>query len=194
MNIFGLGGSSTTTDRGTQLGSWGQLGNLGGYGTNQGEKNTNQAADFYSDILSGDPTKQAAAIAPEASVIEGQAEQQKKTQSEFGNRSGGTNATDQMIDTNAKSSVQNLINSLLPQAAAGLTQIGGEQLNLGESAESTLASDTESAREADTQQQNMLGGGIASLLKGGIGSVFEGLAGGGGAGDVLSSLAGFALA
>lgn len=192
MSIFG--GTASSTDRSQELNQWGNLSDIAGFGKKKGESNINQASTFYSDILSGDPTKQAAAIAPETATIEGQAEQQKKTSSEFGNRSGGTNATNQMIDTNAKSSVNDLINKLLTTSASSLTSIGENELSLGETAAGTLASDTETSRQFDKQQENQMGSGIAGLLKGGIGSVFEGLAGGGGAGDVLSSLAGFALA
>lgn len=191
--LFGLGGSAVDTDRSKQLGAWGDLSDLSGYGKNQGEKNTNQASTYWSDILSGDPTKTAAAVAPQANIIRGQAQQQKLTTSEFGNRSGGTNATGQMIDTSSASAIQNLVNSLIPQAASHLEKIGSDQLQLSANTATSLGDQTEKAREFDTQQANKLGGGIGSLLKGGIGSVFEGLAGGGGFGDVLSSLAGFAL-
>lgn len=192
--LFGLGGSAVNTDRNQELGAWGTLSDLSNYGKNQGTKNTNQASTYWSDILSGDPTKTAAAIAPQSKIIAGQAEQQRKTTSEFGNRSGGTNATNQMIDTNSAAAIQNLINSLIPQAASHLEKIGSDELHLGADTASSLGQQTERARQFDTEQANALGGGISKLLKGGIGSVFEGLAGGGGFGDVLSSLAGFALA
>lgn len=192
--LFGLGGSASGTDRGTELGAWGTLSDLSNFGKNKGEKAIGQASTYWSDILSGDPTKTAQAIAPQSKIIAGQAEQQRKTTSEFGNRSGGTNAANQMIDTNSAAAIQNLINSLIPQAASHLENIGGMELNLGAGTAATLGNQTERSREFDIQQENQTGAGISQLLKGGIGSIFEGLSGGGGFGDVLSSLAGFALA
>lgn len=162
--LFGLGGSASGTDRGTQLSSWGTLGDLSQYGKNQGEKNTNQASTYWSDILSGDPTKTAQAIAPQAKVINQQAEQQRLTTSQFGNRSGGTNASNQMIDTNSASAIQNLVNSLIPQAASNLESIGGMELGLGANTAQALAGDTERARETDIEQENKLGAGIGKLF------------------------------
>lgn len=89
-----------------------------------GSKAVSQGTGFWSDILSGDPTKMAAAIAPETKVIQGQAQQKKKQATEFGTRSGGTAATNAAIDTNATAAIQDLVNRLRPQAARELTTVG----------------------------------------------------------------------
>jgi len=188
--LFGMGGSASKTDRTHELGAWGTLSDVSNFGTGAGKTNITSGTADFKDILSGDPTKVSEAIAPQAGAIRSQANQQIQTNSQFGNRSGGTNASNQQISTNAEGKVQDLINTLIPQAAQNLESTGLSELSAGSSAAGELGSQTESARQFDKQQEGQLGGSIASLLTGGVGSVIEGLAGGGGAGDVVSSLLG----
>lgn len=163
--IFGVGGEASKTDRKNELDAWNTLGDLSHFGAGEGKKNIGQASNYWSDILSGDQKKLAAAIAPQTQVIQGQKQQQKNQLAEFGNRSGGTNASGQMIDVNADKAVQDLINTLIPQAASHLENIGGKELDLGASTAGTLGEQTEAARQADKASEAAMGGGIFSILK-----------------------------
>ena len=55
-----------------------QFGQIGGFATGLGESNLSQASNFYSSLLSGDPSKQAKALGPEIGAIQQQGQQAKK--------------------------------------------------------------------------------------------------------------------
>ncbi|HKM80541.1 MAG TPA: hypothetical protein VJY15_06220, partial [Candidatus Acidoferrum sp.] len=198
--LFGIGGSSSKTDRNNQLGSWGSLSSLtnqtqqiGGQNVAAGESNIGTGANFFQSLLSNKPGAVAQAVSPQVSAVTGQAQQQRQQAAEFGNRGGGTNATQQATTSTSSGEITNLINSLIPSAASNLETIGGQQESLGLTAlgqagtnAGTLGSLTGGARTTDLAQNNAQGAGIASLLASGA----EGLQGGGGASDVLSSLIG----
>lgn len=121
-----FGGSNPTLS--SAIGKFGQI---GGFATGLGEKNVAQGSKFFSDIVSGDPTKQARALGPEISSVQGQKQQQLKSMAEFGNRSGGTNAAAQMAGDTARASINNMIASLLGTSASALTSSGSSLLSTG---------------------------------------------------------------
>jgi hypothetical protein len=176
--LFGIGGSSTKTDRTTQLGSWGDLSSLtgttssiGGSGTATGQANTQAGTNYFSSLLSNQPGVISQAVAPQVSALTGQAQQQRQQTSEFGNRSGGTTASQQATTSQTSGQISNLINSLIPGAASNLENVGVQQQGLGLTAfgeagatAGELGTLTEQAREQDIQQQNQIGAGIASLI------------------------------
>ena len=102
----------------------GKLGDLGSFSSNTGRNATNTAQNYYSNLLSGDPSKISAAIAPEIAANSQQAQQQKQTIGEFGGRSGGNTATANNIDTNSRGNIIDLIGKLLG-GAAGLQASAG---------------------------------------------------------------------
>lgn len=181
--IFGIGGEASKTDRSKELGAWGTLGDVGTFGSKSGQKNAGAAGDYWQAILSGDKDKIAKAIAPQTQVIQGQAQQKKNQVAEFGNRSGGSNASSQMIDTEANKEVQDLINTLIPQAATNLGNLGTQELSIGENAAGTLGQQTEAARQADKASEGALGKGIFNIAKAGLsflpgGSIISSILGG----------------
>ena len=111
-----------------------ESGQIGGFATGLGQQNLTQSSKFYSDILSGDPTKQAQALAPEISGIQGRTQQQLKGLAEFGNRSGGTNAASQMAAGQARGDINNMIAGLLGTSASNLGSLGSGLLSTGLSA------------------------------------------------------------
>ena len=125
--FFGIGGGAS----GDEKNMYKLLANLGTYGTQKGQGATNQALDYFEAFLSGDPTKIASAIAPETKVIQGQAEQRKKQNAEFGTRSGGTAASNANIDTNTLSQISDLVNRTRTAAAGEVAGIGQNLLNTG---------------------------------------------------------------
>jgi hypothetical protein len=82
----------------------------------QGLGDLNESQGFMDAILSGDPTKIGQVLSPQIKAIQGQGQQQKQTNATFGNRSGGTNATNQNIDDKTKGSIDDLISSLTGSA------------------------------------------------------------------------------
>lgn len=176
--LFGLGGSGAKTTRKNELASWGSLENIGGFATpfaenqiTQGGKNLSNASDFWNTLLSGDKTKIAQTLAPAISTIEGQSQQQIDTIANTNNRSGGTNAELNSLQTNKQASIQGLIDSLIPQAANEVAQIGQAQesagsgvLSLAENAYGTVGGQTTELLPTQLQLQQQIQGAIMSSL------------------------------
>ncbi|HWF62946.1 MAG TPA: hypothetical protein VN666_21920 [Nitrospira sp.] len=135
-----------------------------------GENSVSQGLGFDSDILSGDPTKIAQALAPEIKAGQQQVNEQALTNAQFGNRGGGTNSSTQNAQTNERGNIISLIGGLQKGAADSLTA-GGENL-LGQG--STNLSKQADLATANRQRQTSDVGGIAS----GVASIAEPFLGG----------------
>ncbi len=131
MGFWGslFGGSNPTLSKDIN-----QFGQIGGFATGLGENNLSQASNFWSSILSGDPSKTAKTLAPQISSIQQQGQQKKNATAQFGNRSGGNNASNQMVTDNSRADVNDLIASLTGNAASGLASSGSGLLGQGASA------------------------------------------------------------
>ena len=115
-----------------------------------GAQDVNAASGFYTDILSGDPTKEGEALAPEISGLKSRVGQQKKTGAEFGTRSGGTAAQNNAADTNANTEILNLEGGLKQSAASGAASLGTSQEGLG------LEANQVNAKESQQRMENWL--------------------------------------
>jgi len=100
----------------------GQLGDLSTFTSNTGQGAINAGNTFEQGILSGDPATIARTLAPEISTGAQEVQQQAKTNAEFGNRGGGTNASTQAAQSNERGNIINLI---------GQEQQGAAQAELG---------------------------------------------------------------
>ncbi len=121
-----FGGSNKTLSGDTN-----QTGSIAGYATGLGEGDLTASSNFYRSILSGDPSQQAKALAPEISAQQGQVSQAKKQLGEFGTRSGGTAGAAASMDSTARGNITNLIGSLTNSAASNLASTGSSLLNTG---------------------------------------------------------------
>lgn len=113
-----------------------QHSNLSGASTwasNEGMKDITASTDFMKAILSGDPTKIGQVLGPQIKAIQEQGVQQKATNTQFHNRGGGTNATNQRIGDNTRSSVNDLISSVTGTAVSGLNSTGTSLFSAGQS-------------------------------------------------------------
>jgi len=110
---------------------YGQLTSASGFATGLGESDLTASSNFMRDILSGDATKTAQALAPQISAAKSSAEQQKKTTAEFGARGGGTAAAMNAADDKTHGMITDLIGSLTGSSASGLANTGGNLLGLG---------------------------------------------------------------
>jgi hypothetical protein len=128
MGFFGglFTGSNPTLDA-----NIGKFGSEGDFATTQGEGDTSAASKFYADILNGDQTKEAQALAPEIGAIKGQAQQQKKSIAENGTRSGGTAAEAASIDDKVTGDITGLIGGLKTGAASGAASLGTAEQGIG---------------------------------------------------------------
>lgn len=139
------GNSSAKTDRVTQLTEEGNLDKVAGYlktlgpelttagraATTAGLEDTGAASRYYSNILSGDPAKVAAAVAPETKAVTGQEQQQLKQITNTGNRAGGTNAVAQSLPGQTRSIIGDSILKAQSGAASGLERTGSEASRVG---------------------------------------------------------------
>jgi len=141
--FFGIGEGPSKAETNAQS----ALQGTANYATSTGENATNQSTNFWSSILSGDMSKIMQVLGPQITAIKNQGQQIKQTASQFGNRSGGTNATLQNVDDNTRTAVNNLISSLTGAAATNLGNEGLSLLNTGAGA------NVNSFNEAKTIQQ-----------------------------------------
>lgn len=161
MSFFSslFGGQDQTLNSGIS-----QFGNISGFGVGQGENDINAAGGFWNSILSGDPTKIGQVLGPQIAAIQGQGQQQKQTLGQFGNRSGGTNATQQTIGDTTRSNVNKLIGSLTGSAASNLGSMGENLLSQGTSAlQSQLGA---SQQQMQNWSNSILGLGITQGIGG----------------------------
>ena len=129
-----LGGNAANTDRKKELEAYGDLERVfnqfqkyASQDRTAGAINEGRAGNFYSSILSGDPSKVAAAVAPASNASRQTGEQEIKQLGSFGNRSGGTNTVAAGVKERGRG---NLIDSILGAqtgSAGALAGLGGTQ-------------------------------------------------------------------
>lgn len=128
MSFLGslFGGSSPTLNNLIDT-----YGSIGQSQTGQGQKNQNTATDFWDSIVSGDATKQMQALSPEISAAKVSNQQTRKTNTIFGNRGGGTAASNAASSDKLHSDITDLIGSLTNSSASSLATVGTSQVNTG---------------------------------------------------------------
>lgn len=183
--FFGIGMGPTKEEKS----QYGDIAGIGDFGTSEGKKDTLASDNFWHSILSGDPSKIATVLGPEISGINKQGQQQKKTAAEFGNRGGGTNASEQMAGDTTRTSYDSIVSELTGKAAGALGASGSSLLAAGLSAHDSAFADANIIQKQKSAKMNDLfksitsvaaafvpGGGAAGLAKKALG----GLKGGGG--------------
>jgi len=149
------------------------LEDLWGFENPLGEKSVQQGLDWNSDILSGDPTKIAMALAPEIRAGQDQVNQQAQQNAQFHNRGGGTNASTQNAQTNERGNIIDLIGGLQKGAASTLTGAGENLLNMG-------SGNVSKSADLKTQDRQRVVGDVSGIAKD-VAGIATGFAGGMGA-------------
>ena len=123
MGFFGslFGGSNPTLNENIPA-----FQKAAGFDTGIGEGDVTAASKYWNDILSGDPTKMAQAVAPETAAIQGQAQQAKNQTAQFSPRSGGTAAAIAGLDANSRAQIIKLLGGL----QSGTFTTGGPLINV----------------------------------------------------------------
>lgn len=148
-----FGGSNSTLNKDLE-----DTGQQAGFDTGQGQGDITAGTDFLKDILSGDPTKQAQALAPEISSEKKSVQQDQKTGAMMGTRSGGTAAANVSAADKAHSDITDMLAKLTGTAATALPSIG---TNL--TAQGTAATQDEAKlaqQRMENWQKSILGQGI----------------------------------
>ena len=137
------------------------LNDLAGFSSNTGEQGTNAAMGYDQGILSGDPTKVAQTLAPEIKTLGEQAQQNKNTVAQFGNRGGGMNSVMAGLDDATRAKLISLMGSLRQGAAQNLGQLGTANLQLGQSG--NMDAGKLAQMEHENQMNSIFGKGLADL-------------------------------
>jgi len=111
-----------------------QFGQIAGFSTSQGETDIGNSSKFLNSILSGDSSKISQTLAPQIGQAKTSAQQDAKTRTEFGSRSGGTAASNNASGDKAHSDITSMIASLTGKAAESLGSEGAGLLSQGQSA------------------------------------------------------------
>ena len=146
-------GSGADTDREQELANYGRLSSAGTNLTASGSSDTGDAAAYFKNLLNGNPNAVAAAAAPVTNVIAGQAAEAKKAIGVGGDRTGGTNAETQNINSQARAQSADEIMKARGGAAPALAQVGAGETGAGLSADSTLGSEA-TANRAESYKEN----------------------------------------
>lgn len=145
------------------------LNSLAGYSSNTGEQGTNAAMNYNLGILSGDPTQVAQTLAPEIKTLGEQAQQNKNTVAQFGNRGGGMNSVMANLDDATRAKLISLMGGLRQGAAGQLGQLGTANLQLGQQGNVDAAKIAQ--QQMENQQGSLLSGIINKGVSGGLGLI-----------------------
>jgi hypothetical protein len=149
-------GSNPTLD-----GTIGNANDVMGFGTSVGKGDIGAASDFYKTLLGGNSAAEAKLLAPQIKTVQDQAQQKINTEQQFGDRSGGTNAGNQMTLDNARGSVDDMIAKLTGGAAGGLANLGTSTLGIGLNANEIAA--REAQQRLENQRNSIFGKGIGDF-------------------------------
>jgi hypothetical protein len=150
-----------------------RMGDLAGYSSNVGETGTNTALNYNQGILSGDPTQVAMTLSPEIKTLGEQAQNNKNTVAQFGNRGGGMNAVMAGLDDATRAKLISLMGGLRQGAAQNLQTIGQNNLQLGQ--QGTMNEAQLAQQRFENWKNSIMGKGIqtgvSALETAGLGAV-----------------------
>ena len=152
-----FGGQNTQLDKGI-----GQFNNYADFANQQGEGDTSAASKYFQGILGGDSSTVAKTLAPQIGDAKSSAQQQNKTLSQFGTRSGGTAATTAANNDKVHSDITNLIGNLTGGAASGAASLGTAQQGLAQQA--TGEADQTAQLRMQNWLNSILGKGITGAI------------------------------
>lgn len=135
------------------------LSSLSGSTASEGLSDVGTSGNFFRSILNGSATK---VLAPQISSIQKQGQQKLQTLSQFGNRSGGTNAAAQTAGDTTLSSINDLIASLTGTAAGALGSEGSGLLNTSINASNSAVNDSQ--MKLSNIMNSILGKGIGGAV------------------------------
>jgi hypothetical protein len=180
--MFGIGMGPSSQEKQ----AYGGLNNLAGFDSSHGQGDVSLGEDWMRGILSGDPAKISKLLGPQIAGIKNRSQQKLQTASQFGDRSGGTNAGLQQTGDNIDSQINGMIDSLTQGAVGGITSLG-ENL-VGQGAQNY----GQAFGEAQTmqQQEQQRWGDIFNSISGIVGTVGGFFPGGGKLNKIFTGAAG----
>jgi hypothetical protein len=150
-----FGGSNPTLNQGIK-----QAGQTSQFAGGLGQKLTSQAGGFFSDLLSGDPSKTAKLLAPQTREMRQRAQQGKQALAQFGSRSGGTAGAAAGIDAATRGDINDLVAKLTGSAVTGAASMGQNLIDTGLNA---LGNQVQmSQQQMDNWSNSILGKGLTT--------------------------------
>jgi hypothetical protein len=168
-SFFGIGFGPS----GQEESAYGATMGAGNFGVSLGEQDLSSASNFWNSILSGDPTKISQVLGPAMSAANKQSQQAKMTASQFGNRSGGSNAFMQSVDDQTRGNITSMIGGLMGTGAGQLGSIGGSAFSTGSQNLATGFSEAQIMQQQRQAQLSDIFGSIAAIA-GGVAGGFAG--------------------
>jgi len=152
-----------------------------GFATGLGEQDLTASSNFMNEILSGDPTKVATALAPQINQQQQRTQQAKDTTAQFGPRSGGTAATVANMGAADRASTTDLVGGLTGKAASDLGSMGSGLLSTGMSGDITGFDQASALQKQKAAKFNDIMSSTAAVAAAPFtgGASLSGLAGGG---------------
>lgn len=101
-----------------------KTGQVADFSSGLGQSSATKGTNFFSSITSGDPTKIATALAPAISAGQQGVQQQKNHIAQFGNRSGGSTAKSNALESENRGNITNMVGGMQANAASTLLSSG----------------------------------------------------------------------
>lgn len=136
---------------------------LSGFAANEGQQDVGTSDAFFNAILSGDPAKIGQFLGPQERAIQGQEQQKKQVNAQFGNRGGGTNAQNQTIGDQSTQSINDMISQLTGSAVSGLSSTGQNLLDQAQSGFGTAFNEGQTMQAQNAAQWNDIFNSAASV-------------------------------
>lgn len=159
MSFWGslFGGSSPTLN--SDINKTGQVAD---FSSGLGQSSATKGTNFFSNILSGDPTKIATSLAPAISAGQQGVQQQKQQIANFGNRSGGSTAKSNALESENRGKITEMVGGMQAGAASTLLSSGDSLLS---KAMSGFGQEAGLDKERmDNWTKSILGSGITSAI------------------------------
>lgn len=171
--MFGLFEGPSSQEKG----SYNLLNSTSQFATGLGQNDSTLSSTFFQNLLT-DPTK---ALTPEISAGQNQVKQQAKTNAEFGNRGGGTNASTQKASADNRTNFLNASVGVQTGAADKLASSGSNLLSTGEQGAEVGFGEAQTMQQQRASMWNDIIKSFGSVIGGGLTGVRSHLLAAGGA-------------
>jgi hypothetical protein len=141
------------------------------FATGQGEGDITASDQFLRAILSGNNAQIMQLLSPQVNAIKTSAQNQKLSNAEFGNRSGGMVSSNNAIDNTTRGDISGLVGNLTGTAASTLGSHGQGLLGLGMSGNNAAFGQAETMQKQRASQWNDLFNSIASTGEAVMGAI-----------------------
>lgn len=141
------------------------------FATGQGEGDISSSDQFLRAILSGNNAQIMQLLSPQVNAIKTSAQNQKLSNAEFGNRSGGEVSSNNAINDTTRGDISGLVGNLTGTAASTLGSHGESLLGMGMSGNNAAFGQAQTMQKQRASQWNDLFNSIASVGEAAAGAI-----------------------